>query len=40
MVLSKNDNKMKRKIENSTEEIFEKFPFNWARIFRIPIQFF
>jgi hypothetical protein len=28
MVLSKNDNKMKRKIENSTEEIFEKFPFN------------
>jgi hypothetical protein len=27
MVLSKNDNKMKKKIENSTEQIFEKFPF-------------
>ena len=27
MVLSKNDNKMKKKIENSTVQIFEKFPF-------------
>ncbi len=27
MVLSENDNKMKKKIENSTEQIFEKFPF-------------
>ncbi len=27
MVLSKNDNKMKKKIENSTEQIFDKFPF-------------
>ena len=27
MVLSENDNRMKKKIENSTEQIFEKFPF-------------